>query len=192
MALYTVNIPQPGDFPSDSQPQLLGNNNYLLNVAGKGLLKDHQMTLDTANANDGIHKQVTLANEATPGFAGGNSVVYANTANGQSQLFFDNGTVNTQLTVTKTGVPATLTVPSRMVSFLPGGYLIQCGIASVSNGTVVTFPVAFSAIPIAVTFTPANNVNVVTYVAATTAGSWTYGKSTSGVDNVYWVAIGPA
>lgn len=211
MALYTIDRPQPGDFPSDSQPQLRDNSNYLMNSVGAGLLKDHNMTGDSSNTStvpsDGIHKQVTLYNHATPGFTGGNSVLYANLANTASQLFLDN-TTNAQLTVVKAANavnPGDAAVPSdtvtvspanKGVSFLAGGFLIQWGTTGpglIGNGVTTTFPVAFSGVPFSVVITPKNAITPPSTwsVLGATATGWTYGKS-SGADIVSWVAIGPA
>lgn len=197
MVTYSPNIPQPGDFPSESQPLLLANNQYLLGTPTKGLLRDHNMTLDTANAADGVHKQVTFyQNAASPLFAGGVSVLYANTGSSQSQLWFDNGTVNTQLTVTKASVPSlNVGPPAQGVSFLPGGFLIQWG-ATQNGSNLTTYPVAFSGNPYSITLTQIGTTY--TQDLAVTALNPAFTSFTAGIAagtfNIpyYWLAIGPA
>lgn len=196
MVVFTPNIPQPGDFPSESQPLLLANAQYLAGTASKGLLRDHDMTLNTANAADGTHKQVTMQANlgGTPGFTGGVSALYPKLGNGQSQVWFDNGTVDTQLTTTKANVPSySAGPPSRGVSYLPGGILIQYGFTQDAMN-ITTFQVAFSATPYSITVTYSGttsapplgiiNPNTATFAAAIPAGT--------GNIPYYWVAIGPA
>ena len=199
MVVFTPNIPQPGDFPSESQPLLLANAQYLAGTASKGLLKDHDMTLDTSNATDGMHKQITFnSNQATPGFVGGVSVLYTNTANGQSQMFFNNNAaVNVQVTGFKPAAGLDLAVPTSAaaagVTSLPGGLLLQWGFtALISNGTVITFPVAFSGAGYNVQISargvaPGGSIFVTNIAAA----DWTFGISV-GSAQIYWTAIGPA
>ena len=196
MASYTQNTPLSTEFPATSQPLMLANNQYLFAFGDR----DHEFTENSANGEDGTHKQVTLSNHATPAFAGADSVLYANTANGESNLFFNNAGIDGQLTSFKTGVP---TNAANGCSCLPGGLLIQWGVATGvwNNSNTVTFPIAFSAPAYCITanqqFGGAGNIQFVqiSTIAATTfkpvlqtsAGS-IVGFSTT----IYWTAIGPA
>lgn len=196
---YFPAVPQPGDFPSASQGQFLSNFQYL-NAFGN---RDHELTQNTSNANDGTHKQVTLTNQTpTPGFTGGSSVLYANSAVGQSQLFFNNAAGDIQLTSLKASVPTSAT---SGVSFLPGGILIQWGQSTGAwNGTnSITFPVAFSATPFSITcnqqFVNPGNLREFVQVdlGNTNATLWTPrlindgGGNVSGTRLLLWMAIGP-
>lgn len=196
MAIFTQNTPQGSQFPSTSRPLMLANNQYTAAFGGR----DHQFTEDSANAEDGTHKQVTLTNQATPGYAGASSVLYANTANGQSNLFFNNAAINGQLTSFKAGVP---TAATNGCSCLPGGMLIQWGVAAGiwNNTNTVTFPVAFSGTPYSVT---ANEqfaaYTIIEFVQITSLTTTTFkpvlqsssGGATTTSRTLYWMAIGPA
>lgn len=136
MYTYTPGIPNPGDFPADSQPLLLGNFQYVNSFGSR----DHQFTQLSSNTNDGTHKQITLSNlGSTPGFSGANSVLYAKLANSVTQLFYNNSAGDVQLTST---VPV---VSSNGSTYLPGGILIQWGSTNGnSSPTIVTYPIAYT------------------------------------------------
>lgn len=191
MATFTPNTPQAGNFPANDQPLMNANNQYLQQFGQR----DHQFTLiGGVNTQDGTHKQVTLTNEAAPGFTGANSVLFANTDGTNSQLFFQNAAGTAQLTTNKTGVP---TVAANGASFLPGGLLIQWGTDTKNTAQSTTFPVAFGAAAYSVVFTPtaitalANGLPLVSAKSATT---FTIGNTTGNVQSYTynWIAIGPA
>jgi hypothetical protein len=195
MVTYTPNIPQPQDIPAKSQSQILQNFQYLVpSAATTGLKRDHQMLLvDTVNT-DGVHKQVTFAaNQTTPGFTGNVGVVYSNSANGQSQLFFNNAAQNVQLTTAVASVP---TIAANGATFLPGGLLLQWG--SGTSGAAVVFPVAFTAAIFAprVTVTPAGGTGSTTtppvITTLPTATGFNVGNNGGQVFQYYWMAIGQA
>lgn len=74
--VYTPGIPLGTDIPAQSAPLFLANFSYLNTM----LNRDHFMTRNTANSNDGIHRQVTLRNQTlSPGHAGGNSALWSAT-----------------------------------------------------------------------------------------------------------------
>lgn len=196
MVTYDPNIPQPTDFPSDSQAQLLGNFSYLIpsSASTTGLSKDHFMTLGSTNTGDGTHRWVTFrANQPTPGFAQGVGVLYTNLANGQAQMYYNNGGGDIQMTIVKpiSGLDAAIPSyaagpPSKGVSFLPGGFLIQWGTSSTGNPTV--FPVAFSVSP-SVVMTPGGTLNN-TLVPIVTLNGLTGFSVSSNVSSYFWHAIG--
>ncbi len=205
MTTYNQNIPGPTDFPSTSQTQIKDNFNYLCpsTLSTTGLTRDHNMSLNSLNAGDGVHRQVTMsANITSPLFNGGVSVLYPNTANGGSQLFFDNGLGDVQLTTVKASVP---TATTSGCSFLPGGLLIQWGqnAGTWAGATTITFPVAFGATPFSIT---ANvvfiNNSIREFVQIDTGGTnatqWRPflvsdgGGSVGSSRTLWWIAIGPA
>lgn len=201
MVTYDPNIPQPNDFPSDSQAELLANFQYLIpsSASTTGLSRDHFMTLGSTNTGDGAHRWVTFrANQATPGFAAGVGVLYTNLANGQSQLFYNNGGGNVQLTSAIASVPSFVAGPPILgASFLPGGMLIQWGTDSKSTGQSTTLAVAFSSTNYIVMLTP--NIptaigNGVLNVGVKQVGSFQIGNTSGGLQiyNYNWIAIGPA
>jgi hypothetical protein len=190
---FSPNTPQAGNFPANDQPLMNANNGYLQEFG----IRDHQFTLlGAANSTDGTHKQVTLTNQAAPAFAGANSVIYANLANGQSQLFFQNTIGTVQLTSQIAAVP---TVAANGASYLPGGLLIQWGTDTKSTGGSTTFPVAFSAPAYTVVLTPysapgAASANGLLTVLVRNANNFQIGNNT-GTTQSYtynWMAIGLA
>jgi hypothetical protein len=162
--IYTPNTPQAAHFPADDQGPMNENFQYLNSFGSR----DHQFTGNTTNVNDGIHKQVTLAAQSTPGFTGGTAVLYGNTANAATQLFFNNSLTNAQLTTAIAGVPAiSAGPPLQGISFLPGGLLIQWGFAN--NGTnLVTYPIAFKSGGVGPVVTVSYQNNVALNIAAAT------------------------
>ncbi len=194
MVTYNNAIPKATDFPSNSQSQLLANFAYLVpgTPNSTGLSKDHNMLL-TNSAGDGMHLQTTFAtNQTTPGFTSGVSVLYANTANTASQLFYNNGAGNVQLTAIKASVP---TLATSGCTFLPGGLLLQWGTTGLlANGAVTMFPVPFSVAPYNVQISATGSAaSGSIYVSGQVAASWTFGVfPTSGNSQVQWTAIGLA
>ncbi len=132
---YTAATPTGTNQPAQDRPLMTDNFQYL-NVFGP---RDHQFPSDTGTANIGTHKQVTLSNLAgTPGFASANSVLFAKSVSGLSQLFFDNNGTPTQLTGN-----AILNAASGY-TYLAGGLLLQWGFQLASNGATVNWPIAFT------------------------------------------------
>jgi hypothetical protein len=85
---YNRNIPNPPDSPQADVPKMKVNTNSISDIINV----DHYTfgtTSPLANI-DGLHKQVTMVNEAAPGLSTGNGVLYANLANGQSWPFWQN------------------------------------------------------------------------------------------------------
>jgi hypothetical protein len=191
--IYTPNTPQANHFPSDDQPLMNQNFQYLLGTGpagantARGLLRDHNMTLNTANAPDGIHLQVRMPNQTTPGFTNANSVIYVNNANTDSQIFFNNVSQNVQLTTAKAGVP---NIVANGCSFLPGGLLIQWGRSNNGGTFTPNFTTLFS-----VTSTPnvaTGFLNSIAVINSATNAGFTMQNSGGQVFPVYWVAIGLA
>ena len=193
--VYTPDMPVASHLPSADQPVMNANSQYLKDFGSK----DHQFTLNSANAYDGFHNQVTFnANESAPAFSPGVSVLYPNTGNGQSQLCFKNAAVDVQLTTVKASVP---TISGNGCSFIPGtpaggGLLIQWG--SGTSGVAVTFPVAFTN----AVFSPRVTVTAVGPTASTTTPpvistgpsttGFTCGNNGGQAFTFHWMAIGQA
>lgn len=101
--------------------------------------RDHEFPSSTGTTNVGTHAQVTFNNlSGTPGFAGANSVLFAKSVSGLSQLFFDNNGTPTQLTGT-----AVLNAASGY-TYLAGGILMQWGFQVASSGATINFPIPFT------------------------------------------------
>lgn len=203
MTIYTPGIPVSTNFPADDQPNMQNNTDYLYAFGDK----DHKFTKDSALAYDGFHQQVSLyANlGASPKTAASVSVIYPKDVGSYSQLFFDNGAA------TATGTDAQLTVnrpasgpnaaipsysagpPSKGVSYLPGGLLIQYG-STQNAGNTSTFPVAFSAVPYSITVSYINDTSLPPLGVKFVSASGFSAVIPSGAPNLpyYWIAIGPA
>lgn len=101
---YTPNVPQVNQSIKQTQFPINSNFQYLLGVSappGAGLLRDHNMTLNSGNISDGTHKQVTFnANlDVTPSLAGGVATLFTKAdGSGNPQLFWNNGGTDQQLT----------------------------------------------------------------------------------------------
>lgn len=190
MATYTPNTPRGTDTPAATQPLIEGNFQYLIPSIGfglgNGLQQDHQMLL-LNGAGDGTHRQVTYANnQTTPGITGGVSVTYTNTANGGSQLFFNNALADVQLTSAIAGVPTAPAITGA--TFLPGGFLLQWGQQLNAGSQVVMFPKAFNG----ATFQPVVTVGSASGGVPLIAGP-AFDRFTA-IGNTYfwWMAIGQA
>jgi hypothetical protein len=102
MSIYTTNIPQATDNPSQSQSQLLGNFNTLNNLYGVD--GDHYPWTDTNSTEEGLHAKVTMPGLPTTN-APGNAL--PTTFAGQDAIFSQ--TINSQTTpfVTRDGLAPT-------------------------------------------------------------------------------------
>lgn len=91
---YNTGVPNaaasPGLFPVQS------NTNF---DRLKTIINAEHVFNDTAAADDGVHKQVSLVTRSTPGAltSGTSGVLYTNVVNGVGQLFFYNGSTDEQI-----------------------------------------------------------------------------------------------
>lgn len=144
---FFTTIPATNNSPSSDQPKMLTNNQSTASLIGV----DH---IGFNLNGSGIHKQVTLQNEAAPGLGDGAGVLYANLQNGQSWPFWQNALGSVQMLG---GVPISAT---NGYTFLPGstkpiivqwGYIVGThgGDNHFSNGDTgtVTFAAANIAFP---------------------------------------------
>lgn len=139
MAIWQ-DIPQPLDNRNQSQADLLNNARYLYNITTTpqtGVLPvDHQITGDSTSTTDGFHKQVSFLD------VGAQPTDLVNTVNGQSsdailytfpdsdgesQLHFYNGTVDTivggtiasgTVNLTNVGFTTVFTLPDNCFGFI--------------------------------------------------------------------------
>jgi len=160
-----------------------------INVFGP---RDHQFPATTATANIGTHKQVTFSNlVATPGFAAANSVLFAKSVSGSSQVFFDNNGTPTQLT------GSSVLIGAAGYTYLPGNMLMQWNKLVKSNGNAVTFSVAFSSTPYFIGLTAENSGAIILSANTPTTTQFLLGAvdgSGGALSNVtfYFLAVGPA
>ena len=80
----------PGVFPTQA------NTNF---TRLKTIINAEHVFNDTTQADDGVHKQVSLVTRATPGSltSGTNGMAYVTQINGVGQLFFYNGSTDEQI-----------------------------------------------------------------------------------------------
>src|SRR5258708_1657417 len=131
---YNRNLPDSPNNPSVDQPTMKVNTNSnddLLNV-------DHFSYNDN---NGGLHKQLTMINQTTPGFPnGGNGLLFAGVNSANSWPHWQNslGTV-----VLVNGVPSAVALG---YTYLAGGILMNWGrTTTTGTTTTVTFGKAFQA-----------------------------------------------
>lgn len=150
-----------------------------------------------ADSQAGRHKQVTLTNKAAPGLGGGNGVLYANLATGQSWPFWQNALGSFQL-----AGPNTATA-NNGTAFLPGGIILKWGlITPIVGGGVSTafvfvpaFPTACFSVQLTLknpgTTTNTQTASVRSIQAGGVGGGFTYNYTGGGAyDGIYWFAIG--
>jgi len=167
---YTRDIPDPPSSPSVDVPNMKTNTNSIDSI----WTVDH---FEFKQINAGRHKQVTLTNEAAPGFVGGNGALYANAPVSASFPFWQNANGSYQLiganansdaaSASFSGFGAFGTVTANYAqtagwTYLPGGMLLQYGSVISTLGTpqinpstiAITFPVVYSTANIVVSITP--------------------------------------
>lgn len=136
----------PANTPATDQPDMLANNDAVPTYVAI----DH---VGFGVANAGYHSQVHMNTNfvASPGIGAGVGVLYANVGSAISQLFWDNGTTNTQISPNGTFSGrfdvTSPNPPTSSGSLILGPIIIKWGwqaqaLNGVINGTV-NFPVAF-------------------------------------------------
>lgn len=214
---FKPNIPQPNDFLSDSQNDLL--NNFTISNA---VMDINHYTFANTSPNKGKHKYTELVNNAAPAGASGEGILYTRTvttfpAVTESELFYKpDASVNQyQLTRTVDGIfvyfgqnvnnynangtggPVGVAFTGGW-TFLPGtsGMILAYGSVNAPGAgpTSVIFPVTFTAPPFLIELTPRNDGNhsAFTYYidGAPTTTQFTFRGSTSGSNTLYWMALG--
>jgi hypothetical protein len=136
---YNLNIPNPPNAPSTDVPLMKINTNSI-----NSLINVDHVTFGVNGS--GIHKQVTLQNEAAPGLGDGNGVLYANLAAGQSWPFWQNALGSSQLI---SQFPQNIIIGSSagFVTSLPGNIKVSLGLnTAIVDGSTLNFLSAFTTI----------------------------------------------
>ena len=189
MAVYTTDIPQPGDIPSQSQDQILQNFQSLADAQDRNHVSLTNVTL----TDRGKHNFLQMPEQGSaPATAANEGGVYTKEASSITNLFWRQESNGTEVQMTNIA-PTYDAGNFRGYTFLPGGLLIQYGFvnAVVTNTVVITFPVAFSADPYTVTAN--SNTISLNPIAITSIGttSFTAGRLATTSIRIYWMAIGP-
>lgn len=216
MPTFNPNIPQPGDFLSDSQVDLLNNNKALDSVYDRNHYKFSVNNITT----QGKHKFVEMMNQGgvpnpTGGLANLSGTVYTKNVSGASDLFFtndDNGIREYRLTNTVTNANAATAFPLLATNgaitngvggwtWLGQGIILQYGYINWPPGASVVFPVPFTSNPFNIQITPAGigstsgSIKFRVDTASLTVNQFNISTSTDGngfgITNLYWMAIGP-
>lgn len=187
---YNPNIPLSTDIPSQSQAQILANFSQL----------NTQFTVDhvalNAGSNNGYHKQITYQNVlgSDPNLVSPISSLYTKTASGLTQLFFQNGSLASnvaQLTgLTVTTVANGGSAGGNIIYFdTPWNMRIYMGqTASIPSpaARVVTFPTSYSTIY--TSSAVANDPNAIAVACAQSTNQLSI--RTAAAVTVNWFAIG--
>lgn len=183
---YSPNIPNAPNDPADDQP-LMQQNFSSINLWTS---VDH---FEFSDIKAGIHKQVTLKNEAAPGLGAGDGVLFANTASGQSWPFWQNGAAGSPFQL----LGNASTIASNGFTTLPNGIIFQWGLSLSGGGTVVvTFPTPFPNNVFSFTATMIRNSTNkdVIYVKTVPPGPPPIATinciDTSSGNSFYWFAVG--
>ncbi len=143
---YNANIPQPGDFISNSQGQIQ-TNFAKIDSSTQGFGVDHVQF--SASSNQGKHNKSTYRKQTVDPVTIANEIaLYSKTASGALQLFLARASGGTviQMTPNSGGDPAVFGFAGQ--SFLPGGIIIKWGNRNaVADGTTITFSADTSAFP---------------------------------------------
>jgi hypothetical protein len=133
---YTTAIPGSGDNPSVSQGPMAVNCTSIANL----IAIDHFGFNNNQGGYHNIIHQPFQSPSVDPAPLAGIGQTYVKTVGSDQQLFYESGNgVISQITSPFTPLPAT-----NGFSYLPGGILIQWGLATTASGSTITFPTAFS------------------------------------------------
>lgn len=218
MPTFNSNIPQPGDFLSDSQVDLLNNNKALDAVYDR----NHYKFSNNVSVTQGKHKFVEMMNQGgvpapTNGLANLSGTVYTKTVGGTgtSDLFYtndDNQVREYQLTNVVSNANAATAFPLLATNgaitngvggwtWLGQGIILQYGYVNYPPGGNITFPVPFTSNPFNIQITPvgtgSTSGSIKFRVESGTVDTIKFALSTStdgsgfGITNLYWMAIGP-
>jgi hypothetical protein len=212
MSLYNNAIPQAGNRLASSQQDLLNNFQQLDTTFGV----DHYDFSD-GTANNGKHNQVTMPGQSSPPPASvaGDGVIYTNTASSLTDVYYTQDNSTDEYRLTRVGSNATDVArfatntnyqvgPPSLTggwTFLPGGMLLQYGIAASQNTSLpnitVTFPKAYTNVVYSVTCTIVETADTRRFISVYDVANNQFratlrnsgGSKTAGI-NFYWQAIG--
>ena len=188
--VYNNNIPQPGDRPSASQSQLLGNFQDL-----KTYLDRNHVAISDPNSNvdEGKHIFLQMPEQASaPSTLANEGGLYTKEVSGATQLFFREESDGNEVQLTSSFLDAT-----NGYYQVPGGLLIKWGQGLASQGgNTISFD---STIP----FTTVYSVNI-SRVAANSSGTATavavgsfsnpsfvaFAASGTGTVDIHYIAVG--
>jgi len=208
---FNANIPNPGDFLSDSQGQLKTN----FSALNTSFSKNH-IPLTTV-ANNGRHTFVEMVNTAggqttppttsarpTPLVANEGTLYTLLGAKG-SDLYYaaDNTNRSYKMTVVtddaaryaKLGALTGSASLQTGWTFLGQGIIIQYGyFVPSANTNNISFPFAFTAVPFSISLQPFNATSSFNQivVSALSASGFTSVSTTSSQTRIYYIAIGPS
>lgn len=188
MTVYSPNIPQPSDIPSQSQDLILQNFQSIDNA----FTKNHIALSDTANR--GLHKFLTMPIQgAAPGSAAAQGVFYTKTVAGSSELFMERDGVATEIQLTSGGILA----GSPGYTFLPGPQRMMWGTFNTTDGThVITYAGIglpdFTGVPgtNTILLTPTQLGGGTVFFRAYNAANTGFTIDTGGVTTYYFMVIG--
>jgi len=185
---YNPNIPQPTDFVSISQNDILNNFTQINTTFDE----DHY-TFDAA-ANNGKHKSVTLPEGAAIGTDPGEIALYSKDDGTRPALYLRQENDGTEIQMSGISPSAA----TNGYTFLPGGMLLQWNTSTInpSGSTTINFPTAFSGTAYSVVVTPlrdSSNTDIV-YIKPGTiaAASFQVRNTAAGITQCCWMAVGPA
>jgi hypothetical protein len=178
-------IPSAGANPSSQFGTIASNNTNIVNWAAV----DH---IGFNATNGGLHKQASMINQAAPGLNGSDGVYFVNGGIPQ----FQNATSTYNIAI----YPSPVVAATRGYTYLPGGFILQWGISSVTQGNHsilfttgggINFPTACYNVQI----TPvrdSDNVDIVYLrnTAFTTNGFDYHNTAATGITQISWIAIG--
>lgn len=210
---FLPNIPQAPDFLSNSQLDLLNNNQAL-----DGIFSKNHYAYSLGTSDQGKHKFIEMPLLAViPTIAASEGGLYTKTAisvtpSTETDLFYtpDASTNEYQMTRTVTakfanfgtnlayGTPPAGFTQTGGWTFLPGGLLMQYGFYGKTGATntvgTVQFPVTFTSAPLSVQLTlyrgSAGQDVVLDSAAPPTTTTFNFKSSSSSADGVFWMAIG--
>jgi len=205
---FDPQIPQPNDFLSDSQAEILNNFQSLDTIFG---INHYEFS---SAINSGKHSVIQMPENLPPATGSDEGALYTAVGlnPGETNLWFraensgGGGGFEYQLThvdSTHTAEFATNTtyetVPVNFNggwTFLPGGLILQYGLATISNfggDNVVPFPFPFPTAVFSVVntgVTSANSTNTTLIKAVANASFTIRNTASSSVSAMYWIAIG--
>lgn len=190
MTIYSNNIPQPSDRPSDSQDDLLQNFQALKVF----LDRNHVAIIDpTTNTSEGKHKFLQMPEQAAdPATAVNEGGLYVKETNSRATLYWRNENNGNAVQLTR-GVP---TKSATGETYLPGGIILKWGIGTFPNSNQVTINyggTAYASIyQVVATLSTANSFADrekfnISDVGTTSFKAWVKNSTNA---NVRWFAIG--
>lgn len=185
---YNLDVPNPPNNPSQDVPLMYTNTNSISNLINI----DH---FGFKNNLGGYHQQVTLLNESAPGFGTASAVFFANLQGGQSWPFWQNAAGTSQLL---SGIPSVNSANTGGYTYLPGGLLMQFGIATGLvegsttvgfSGSTMAFPNGIFAVYLQAIRGSTSDVDAL-YVKSISKSGFVVVNTSSSIPTAYFLALG--